>query len=101
MAFRSVLHRLDGGARFLRRVDVGNLHAPGASIEEGRDDPALSGFVDELVKYPVVPAVKAMVARRTGDGTWRAARAPLSTISASDEARLAGLIEGMERAAAA
>ena len=70
-------------------------------IEEGRDDRALSGFVDELVKYPVVPAVKAMVARRTGDATWRAARAPLSTISAADETRLAGLIEGMERAAAA
>jgi len=70
-------------------------------IEEGREDPALSRFVDELVKYPVVPAVKAMVARRTGDATWRTARAPLSTISAVDEARLAGLIEGMERAAAA
>ena len=70
-------------------------------IEKGQDDPGLCGFVDELVKYPVTPAVKAMVARRTGDAAWRAARAPLAAISEADQARLGALLDNMQQAVAA
>lgn len=70
-------------------------------IDEGRDDPALSNLVDELVKYPVTPAVKAMVAHRVGDAGWRTVRAPLAAISDGDAARLARLFDGLSQAAAA
>lgn len=70
-------------------------------IREGRDDPALTGFVDELVKTAVTPAVKAMVAHRTGDMVWRRARAPLAPVSDGDMDHLTGLLDRMDRMAAA
>src|SRR5262245_38929000 len=38
MTLRAVLHGIDGGPGFIRCVDVGNLHAPGAPIQERRND---------------------------------------------------------------
>jgi len=70
-------------------------------IHEGRDDPALSGLVDELVKGPVIAGVKAMVAHRTGDGAWRTVRAPLAPAPDGDLQRLTGLLDRMGRRAAA
>ena len=72
-----------------------------AMVEEGRDDPALCAFVDELVTYPVLSAIKAVLAQRTGDKTWRAARAPLPTLSDTDMGRLVGLFDEMTLARAA
>ena len=48
-----------------------------AMAVEGRDDGCVERFVEELLKYPVVPAIKALVARQTGDRRWLAPRAPL------------------------
>jgi 4-hydroxy-tetrahydrodipicolinate synthase len=48
-----------------------------AMAVDGQDDGRAERLVDELLKYPVVPAVKALVARSTGDGRWLAPRAPL------------------------
>ena len=42
-------------------------------INDGRDDPAVIEAVNELLKFPVTPAVKAMVAHHTGD-EWLAPR---------------------------
>lgn len=68
---------------------------------EGRDDPAMIQAIDELLKFPVIPAVKAMVAHHTGDASWRRARAPLQDLSDSDYKRLAGIFDRLFVAAAA
>lgn len=46
-------------------------------IDHGQDDVRINSLVDEVLKYPVTPAVKALVAHRTGDDTWLNVRAPL------------------------
>src|SRR5262249_699790 len=38
MTLWAVLHCIDSGPGFVRRVDVGNLHAPGAPIQERGDN---------------------------------------------------------------
>lgn len=70
-------------------------------VHEGRDDAGLIAFVDELVHYPVIPAVKAMVAHRTGDAAWSATRAPLVALPEQDAKRLAGLFDRIEQTKAA
>jgi len=57
-------------------------------IAEGRDDEVLSAFVAELVRNPVTPAVKAMVAHRTGNAEWQRVRAPLDKTPAAVAASL-------------
>ena len=55
---------------------------------EGRDDPRIADLVTEVLKYPVTPAVKVLVAHRTGDAAWRTVRPPLLPLSAEDGMRL-------------
>jgi 4-hydroxy-tetrahydrodipicolinate synthase len=45
--------------------------------------------VAELLKYPVVPAVKAMVAHVMSEEIWLAVRPPLASISGEGQAQLA------------
>ncbi|MCS0458643.1 MULTISPECIES: dihydrodipicolinate synthase family protein [Rhizobium] len=56
--------------------------------EEGRDDARVEDFVAELLKYPVTPAVKVMVARLTGEEMWLAVRPPLVSISSEGQEQL-------------
>jgi 4-hydroxy-tetrahydrodipicolinate synthase len=70
-------------------------------INEGREDPAMIEAVNELLKFPVTPAVKAMVAHHSGDDGWRRARAPLRALSDSDFNRLTGVFDRLFVAAAA
>lgn len=63
----------------------------GAMAYDGRDDERVVNFVVELLKFPVTPAVKAMVARQTNDEKWLAVRAPLLSISKDGQERL-GLV---------
>ncbi|MBB2750761.1 UNVERIFIED_ORG: 4-hydroxy-tetrahydrodipicolinate synthase [Rhizobium aethiopicum] len=56
--------------------------------EDGKDDPRIEGFVAELLKYPVVPAVKAMVAHVMSEEIWLAVRPPLGSISGEGQAQL-------------
>jgi 4-hydroxy-tetrahydrodipicolinate synthase len=70
-------------------------------INDGRDDPAVVEAVNELLKFPVTPAVKAMVAHHTGDEGWRRARAPLQALSDSDYKRLTGIFDRLFVAVAA
>jgi 4-hydroxy-tetrahydrodipicolinate synthase len=60
-----------------------------AMAVDGRDDSRVENFVLELLKYPVTPAVKVMVARRTGDDIWLAVRPPLEPISQQGRKQLA------------
>ncbi|MFK0692347.1 dihydrodipicolinate synthase family protein [Mesorhizobium sp. IMUNJ 23033] len=60
-----------------------------AMAVDGRDDARVENFVLELLKYPVTPAVKVMVARKTGDDGWLAVRPPLEPIAAQGRQQLA------------
>jgi 4-hydroxy-tetrahydrodipicolinate synthase len=44
---------------------------------EGREDARIARLVDAICGQPVIPAVKALVAARTGDPAWTAVRPPL------------------------
>ncbi|WP_457302122.1 dihydrodipicolinate synthase family protein [Phyllobacterium sp. P5_D12] len=70
-------------------------------VNEGRDDPAMIEAVNELLKFPVTPAVKALVAYQAGDDGWRRARAPLLALSDLDYKRLTGIFDRLFVAAAA
>ena len=62
-----------------------------AMAEDGRDDARVEDFVLELLKFPVTPAVKVMVARKTGDESWLAVRPPLVPIAAQEQAAACSL----------
>lgn len=59
-----------------------------AIVESGRDDPRVEGFVLELLRRPVIPAVKAMVARQTGDERWLTVRPPLEPMALQERQQL-------------
>lgn len=60
-----------------------------AMAEDGRDDARVESFVLELLRYSVIPAVKVMVARKTGDERWLAVRPPLEPIGSQGRQQLA------------
>ncbi|HEV2677487.1 MAG TPA: dihydrodipicolinate synthase family protein [Aliidongia sp.] len=68
---------------------------------EGRDDPRISALVDDVLAHPVIPAVKALIAHRTGDEGWRAVRPPLMPLGIGDAERLAARYDAHFAAAAA
>ena len=68
---------------------------------EGRDDPRIAALVEDVLRYPVTPAVKVLVAHRTGDAGWRAVRPPLMPIGAGDAAALIRRYDALFAAAAA
>jgi 4-hydroxy-tetrahydrodipicolinate synthase len=55
---------------------------------EGREDADVTEAVNQISAFPVIPAIKALIAHRTGMEGWRRARAPLRTLSDSDYSRL-------------
>ena len=48
---------------------------------EGRDDPRVKAVVDLVCKYPVMSAVKALIAHRTGDPAWMEVCPPLDPLT--------------------
>jgi 4-hydroxy-tetrahydrodipicolinate synthase len=58
-------------------------------IESKQDDPRLVELVNEVLKFPVTPAVKALLAHRLNDPTWLNVRAPLVALTEKEVARLA------------
>jgi 4-hydroxy-tetrahydrodipicolinate synthase len=62
---------------------------------QGRSDERINRLVDTVLRYPVTPAVKALVAHRTGDAAWLTVRAPLSGISAPDAERLGATYDSL------
>lgn len=64
-----------------------------ALAENGRDDPRIVDLVDEIVRHPVVPMVKALVAHTRQDPVWAVARPPLPTLDKQSTARAVSLLE--------
>lgn len=60
-------------------------------IAEGRENPGLCELVEAVVKVPVTPAVKALLAHIGGDAAWKRTRAPFVPTGETDAARLAAL----------
>jgi 4-hydroxy-tetrahydrodipicolinate synthase len=58
-------------------------------IEQGKDDSRVIDLVAAVLKYPVIPAVKALLAHRSGDKRWLTVRPPLVGLS-GEEARALG-----------
>ena len=57
-------------------------------IALGQDSSQVTRVVDEVLRYPVTPAVKALVPHRTGDADWLRVRAPLVPLPAAEAKRL-------------
>jgi 4-hydroxy-tetrahydrodipicolinate synthase len=70
-------------------------------VREGRDDADIVRLVDELLKYPVTPAVKALVAHKAADQGWLRARPPLLALTPADVAALTGAYDAAFRDKAA
>ncbi len=60
-------------------------------VQRGNEDPAVVQLVNDVLKYPVISAVKALVAAKTGDDNWRRMRSPLVDLSPADAGVLAGI----------
>jgi 4-hydroxy-tetrahydrodipicolinate synthase len=58
-------------------------------VEHGKDDSRIVDLVNEVLKYPVTPAVKSLLARRKNDAAWFNVRPPLARISNQDTDELA------------
>ncbi|PYE86982.1 dihydrodipicolinate synthase family protein [Phyllobacterium leguminum] len=70
-------------------------------VYDGRDDAELVAAVRELLTYPVTPAVKAMLARRTKDQAWRRVRAPLVALDDADFDAISRVFDRLNMAKAA
>jgi 4-hydroxy-tetrahydrodipicolinate synthase len=57
-------------------------------VREGRDDAEIVRLVDEVLKYPVIPAIKSLLAQKTNDEAWQFTRPPLLPLAASDAVSL-------------
>ena len=57
-------------------------------VYEGKDDPVVNALVDTIVSFPVLPAIKALIAHRTKDRGWLRMRAPLDKLDDAQAARL-------------
>jgi 4-hydroxy-tetrahydrodipicolinate synthase len=58
--------------------------APGlvGRLVAGEDDSRIDALLDDLLSLPVVPAIKAILAARTGDEDWGRTLAPLDAVTA-------------------
>jgi 4-hydroxy-tetrahydrodipicolinate synthase len=72
-----------------------------AMAVEGRDDRRVEDLVEELLNFPVTPAVKALVAHTTGDDVWLGVRPPLVPVAASDRQRIGATFDSLFRTQAA
>lgn len=70
-------------------------------IGDARDDPRILQLVEEVLRHPVVPAVKALVAHRTGDLAWLNVRAPLVALDPATASRLGAAYDSIFAARAA
>jgi 4-hydroxy-tetrahydrodipicolinate synthase len=61
--------------------------------QDGRGDARINSLVDEVLRYSVVPAVKALVAHRSGDRTWLNVRAPLVALDEIEASRLGSVLD--------
>lgn len=64
-------------------------------IHDRTDDPLVVPLVDLIVSYPVLPAVKALVAHKHGDDGYVRMRAPLVDLPATQRAALVAAYEAI------
>lgn len=62
-------------------------------VELGKSDSRIVDIVNELLKYPVTPAVKALLAGHKNDADWLNVRPPLTPISSQGAQDLASAYE--------
>ena len=62
-------------------------------IERGEETPGISALVEILLRHPVTPGVKALVAHRLGDEGFLAVAPPLVPVGASVRAELAAAFD--------
>lgn len=53
-------------------------------VTNGKTDPAINQLVDVILRFPVTPAIKALVAHKYGVDEWRLTAPPLVPISDTD-----------------
>ena len=53
-------------------------------VEAGREDTRVNRTVDELLRYPVTPAVKTLLAHRSGEPAWCRVAPPLAPLAESE-----------------
>ena len=68
-----------------------------SSARDGRDDARIRPVVEAIVRYPVLPSIKALIAHRMKDPAWRIMRPPQADL---DDARSAKMIAEVEAAMA-
>jgi 4-hydroxy-tetrahydrodipicolinate synthase len=56
-----------------------------AKLVGGEDDPLVGEILSDLLKLPVVPAIKSVMAIKSGRGEWSRVRAPLQPIREADD----------------
>ena len=64
-------------------------------IEGGEDVARIPKLVDAVLRHPVVPAVKALMAHRTGDAGWRYVLPPLMPLGDAAAKELAATFDGL------
>jgi len=64
-------------------------------LEHGTEDPGLSALVDLLLRFPVTPGIKALVAHVTRDAAYARAAPPLETLNEIDAAALVAAFEAL------
>ena len=62
-------------------------------VEHGENDYRTADLVNEVLKYPVTAAVKALIAWRRNDAGWSNVRPPLTRISNQDALELASVYD--------
>ncbi|UFN50592.1 dihydrodipicolinate synthase family protein [Roseomonas sp. OT10] len=73
----------------------------GPAVREGRDEPRIAELVGVFLAFPVIPAIKAGIAHRTGEADWVRTRAPLAPLDEAAVRRLGGMLDGLLAARAA
>jgi 4-hydroxy-tetrahydrodipicolinate synthase len=68
---------------------------------EGHDDARVHAMVEAILRFPFMPAIKALIAARLDDPDWRIMRAPLDALDEADARSLAADIAGIRRDRAA
>jgi 4-hydroxy-tetrahydrodipicolinate synthase len=63
--------------------------------DAGVDDPGVAELVDLVLRFPVTPAVKELVALTTGEGAWRRVAPPLAPLSPAQRADIADAFDGI------
>lgn len=64
-------------------------------VDDGQEVPGIAALVDLLLRFPVTPAVKALVAHRYGDATYLNTAPPLESTDASAQAQLASAFDAL------